>query len=240
VDAERSASGSHTGDAPPATRHRALASGTYRALSRLSSRGPRHLGMSPDGDPVFTLQPTRLRVSARSGAAGPVRGTPTQANSPRKRNDHVVFNGLREGLPPHGERREGGVVQLEPPHARPRLGERHRQPPSFQANIPTAPRSRHPSPTCADDFPLPAGGGSDASLQYTGPSRRIPRGAPPAIRDLGAIPKSRAVPAGPFTERTSPQPGQPCVFIWRNPRRGTRSGMWTCLCSIHSDKGCAR
>jgi hypothetical protein len=165
VDAKRSAGGSRAGGEPPATRHRVLASGPHRALSRLSSRGPGPLGMSPDGDPVFTLPPTRLRVSARSGAAGPVRGTPAEANSPRKRNDHVVFNGMREGrrLPASGVR--VGVGQRDPPHATHGPGHGTASPPSFQAKSPLAPRSRHPRPPGADAFSLPAGGGSDALLQ---------------------------------------------------------------------------
>jgi len=178
VDAERSAGGPHAGGEPPATRHRILASGTHRGLSRLPRTGPGPLGMSPDGDPVFPLPPTRLRVSASRGAAGPVRGTPAEANRPRKRTDHVVFNGMREGrrLPASGVRvGSDNETPLTPPTARCTAPP---APPSFQAKRPIAPRSRHPRPPGADDFSLPAGGGSDALLQEGSVPPAPPRSPP--------------------------------------------------------------
>jgi len=96
VDEERRAGGSSDGCDPQATRQRVLASATKRSLSRLPREGPGNLGISPDGYPVFTIQPTRLRLSASSGAEEPVRGAPAEANNSRKRNDDFVFNGIRD------------------------------------------------------------------------------------------------------------------------------------------------
>ena len=96
MDDERRAGGSSDGCDPPAPRQRVLASGTTRSLSRLPREGPGNLGISPGGYPGFTIQPTRLRLSASGGVEEPVRDAPAEANNSRKRNDDFVFNGIRD------------------------------------------------------------------------------------------------------------------------------------------------
>ncbi len=96
MDAKRRAGGSSDGCDPPAPRQRVLASATKRSLSRLPREGPGNLGISPDGYPGFTIQPTRLRVSARRGAEEPVRDAPAETNNARQRNDDFVCNGIRD------------------------------------------------------------------------------------------------------------------------------------------------
>ena len=66
-----------------------------------------------------------------------------------------------------------------------------------------------------------------------------PRCAPRAIRDLGVVPKSRAVPAGPSAESAPPPPIQSGDSTGRRPRRNAGHGRWIGLCMFHSDEAYA-
>jgi hypothetical protein len=84
-----------------------------------------------------------------------------------------------------------------------------------------------------------AGGVTNGRRSTERPGPAAPREAARVIRDSGAVPKFRAVPACPAVERAPPQPVQPGVFTGRRPRRAACSVRWTCLCIFHSDEECA-
>ena len=68
---------------------------------------------------------------------------------------------------------------------------------------------------------------------------RPPRCAPRAIRDRGAVPKSRGFSTGPSAESAPRHPVQPVVSTRRKPGRDARRGMWICPCIFRGEEGCA-
>jgi hypothetical protein len=76
--------------------------------------------------------------------------------------------------------------------------------------------TRQDAPHCAIMVPLPG----------------TPGCASRALRDLGAVPKSRGIPSGPAVARTPLPPIQLGGFMGRRPRRAACRERWTWLCTV--------
>ena len=151
--------------------------------------------MSPDGYPLCTIQPARLRVSGGSRVEEPSRGAPAQANTSRTRNDDVVCNGRRDcrRLPASGVRVGSDTEpSLPPPTAR------CTAPPApvFPVKYPYRPEVSAPQPTRRRCFCLACwgriGGVAPRWLRPAGTPAEHP--APSEIvesfRNLGRFPPS--------------------------------------------------